>query len=164
MTLATAGGLVWDASRSGLRRKKGAIETLYTTPPPGSVVVCLDEMGPLSARTPQGQELVAPHPGPDHPAGRARQEVEYGRCEREGYVFGARQPATGAVFSATHPARTIGSYVDFLTAVEAWLPAEVERIYAIRDNLNGHAAYDGLLFSLAHPRWEFVFQPTYAGI
>jgi hypothetical protein len=30
------------------------------------------------------------------------------------------------------------------------------------DNLNVHSAYDVLLFSLAHPRWEFVFQPTYA--
>ena len=25
-----------------------------------------------------------------------------------------------------------------------------------------HRAPDALLFSLAHPRWEFVFQPTYA--
>ena len=54
---------------------------------------------------------------------------------------------------------TIG---DFLTAVEAWIPVESERIYAIKDNLNVHAAYDVLLFRLAHPRWEFIFQPTYA--
>jgi len=36
------------------------------------------------------------------------------------------------------------------------------RIYAIADNLNTHSAPDVLLFSLLHPRWEFVFQPTYA--
>ena len=30
------------------------------------------------------------------------------------------------------------------------------------DNLNTHSATDVLLFVLAHPRWEFVFQPTYA--
>jgi hypothetical protein len=66
------------------------------------------------------------------------------------------------VLLATHPARTISHYVDFLANVETWVAPEVERIYAIMDNLNVHSAYDVLLFSLAHPRWEFVFQPKYA--
>jgi transposase len=52
--------------------------------------------------------------------------------------------------------------VDFLDHVEDWLPAEAERVYAILDNLSAHRATDVLLFSLAHPRWEFVFQPVYA--
>jgi transposase len=30
------------------------------------------------------------------------------------------------------------------------------------DNLRAHRATAVLLFSLAHPRWEFVFQPKYA--
>ena len=30
------------------------------------------------------------------------------------------------------------------------------------DNLNVHSATDVLLFALAHPRWEFVFQLKYA--
>src|SRR4051812_21185624 len=38
----------------------------------------------------------------------------------------------------------------------------VERVYAVVDNLNVHSATDVLLFALAHPRWEFVFQPKYA--
>jgi hypothetical protein len=38
----------------------------------------------------------------------------------------------------------------------------VERVYAVLDNLNIHSATDVLLFALAQPRWEFVFQPTYA--
>jgi transposase len=38
----------------------------------------------------------------------------------------------------------------------------VEQVFAIVDNLSAHRATDVLLFSLAHPRWEFVFQPTYA--
>src|SRR5205823_4057826 len=40
--------------------------------------------------------------------------------------------------------------------------AGVGRVYAILDNLPAHRATDVLLFSLAHPRWEFVFQPKYA--
>jgi len=46
--------------------------------------------------------------------------------------------------------------------VEHWLPSAVERVYAILDNLSTHRATDVLLFVLAHPRWEFVFQPKYA--
>jgi len=38
----------------------------------------------------------------------------------------------------------------------------VERVSAILDNLKAHRAPDVLLFSLAHPRWEFVFQPKYS--
>jgi transposase len=59
--------------------------------------------------------------------------------------------------------RSIVTFVDFLEKVEAWVPPkEVERIYAIMDNLKAHKAYDVLPFSLAHPRWKFVFQPKYA--
>ncbi|HEY8324646.1 MAG TPA: hypothetical protein VIG77_09170 [Ktedonobacterales bacterium] len=52
--------------------------------------------------------------------------------------------------------------MDFLDQIDAWLPANPTRIYAILDNLSTHRAVDALLFCLAHPRWEFVFQPTYA--
>jgi transposase len=35
-------------------------------------------------------------------------------------------------------------------------------VYAILDNLSSHRTTDVLLFLLAHPRWEMVFQPKYA--
>ncbi len=35
-------------------------------------------------------------------------------------------------------------------------------MYLILDNLNVHRAPDVLLFAARHPRWEFVYQPTYA--
>jgi len=94
-------------------------------------------------------------------AGRAKQEIDYGR-RGKGYIFGALQPATGEAFTQPYPRRTIANWIDFLEQVEAWLPAEPERVYAIVDNLNVHRATDVLLFVLAHPRWEFVFQPKYA--
>jgi transposase len=37
-----------------------------------------------------------------------------------------------------------------------------ERVYAIAGNLSSHRTADVLLFMLAHPRWEMVFQPKYA--
>ena len=120
-------------------------------------------MGPEGAKSFPGQQLVRalPDPAAARPAERARQEVDYGR-RGKGYIFGAFQPATGEALTRPYPGRTIANWVDFLEHVEAWIPAEVETIYAIVDNLNVHRATDVLLFSLAHPRWEFVFQPKYA--
>jgi transposase len=128
-------------------------------------VICLDEMGPVAAKSYPGQDLVhlasAPAPGTGAGAGRATQEIDYGR-RGKGYVFGAFRPATGAAFTAPYDGRTTANWVDFLERVEAWVPPEAERVYAILDNLSMHRALDVLLFALAHPRWAFVFQPTYA--
>jgi transposase len=144
--------------------------------------VCLDEMGPESAKSFPGQQLVAIHEPPSpaieagaseaattavvpstpaRPAGRASQEVDYGR-RGKGYIFGAFKPADGKALTAPYAGRTTANYVDFLGRVEAWIPPDIERIYAVMDNLSAHRATDVLLFSLAHPRWEFVFQPKYA--
>ncbi len=77
-------------------------------------------------------------------------------------MFGALVPSTGDVLTRCYRGRTIANWVDFLEHVDAWLPPGVERVYAIQDNLSTHRAADVLLWSLTHPRWEFVFQPTYA--
>jgi transposase len=162
--VAPSGDLVRRAGRPRLRRKKGVIDKLYTAPPEGSVVICLDEMGPQSARSYPGQRLVHAEPRGDggrRPAGRAKQEVDYGR-RGKGYIFGAFRPATGEALTAPYPSRSAANWADFLERAEAWLPAEIGRVYAIVDNLNAHRAADVLLFGLAHPRWEFVFQPKYA--
>jgi transposase len=127
------------------------------------VIVDLDELGPEGVKSHPGVQLVPAHAaGPHGPkAGRARQEIDYGR-RGKGYVFGALQEATGATLTASYGRRTAVNWVDFLERVEAWIAPEVERVYAIVDNLSTHRASDVLLFCLAHPRWEFVFQPKYA--
>ncbi len=126
-------------------------------------MVCLDEMGPEGAKSFAGQRLVRALPDPqgERPAERARQEADYGR-RGKGYIFGAFQPGNGEAFTEPYQRRTAVNWADFLEKVEDWIPPEVERIYAILDNLSAHRATDVLLFSLAHPRWEFVFQPKYA--
>jgi len=134
------------------------LERLYTAPPEGGIVVCLDEMGPQSARSYPGRRVVKPAPPK---AQRAKQEIDYGR-RGKGYVFGAFRPATGEAFTAPYTGRTTANWVDFLDALEGWIKADVARVYAVVDNLNVHSATDVLLFALAHPRWEFVFQPKYA--
>lgn len=126
-------------------------------------MVCLDEMGPEAAKSWPGERILvtAPSEQPRRPAGRARQEIDYGRRE-SGYIFGAFQPATGNVLTLPYARRTAVNWADFLDHVEGWIDPRVVRVYAIMDNLSAHRATDVLLFTLAHPRWEFVFQPTYA--
>jgi transposase len=123
-------------------------------------VVNLDEMGPEAAKSYPGQQLVHQTDG-QAPAERARQEADYGR-RGKGYVFGAFRPATGEALTETYASRSAVNFANFLAQVDAWLPAEAERVYAILDNLSAHRATDVLLFAVAHPRWEFVFQPKYA--
>lgn len=89
------------------------------------------------------------------------QEIDYGR-RGSGYIFGAFRPATGEAFTRPYGGRTTAHWVDFLEQTDRWLPAEAGAVYAILDNLSAHRAADVLLFSLGHPRWEFVFQPVYA--
>ncbi|WP_052639893.1 transposase [Zavarzinella formosa] len=102
-----------------------------------------------------------PAPVPDRPAARATQEADYGR-RGKGYVFGAFRPATGEAFTHSYSRRTGENWIDFLERVERWLPAGVTRVYAILDNLAAHGSRDVLLFNVAYPRWEFVFQPVAA--
>ena len=123
-------------------------------------MICLDEMGPESAKSFAGQRLVRSDPdGKRRP--RATQEIDYGR-RGSGYVFGAFVPATGRAFIVPYARRTTANVVDFLQHVENWLDPAVERVYAVLDNLRAHRAVDVLLWALVHPRWEFVFQPKYA--
>ncbi len=112
-------------------------------------------MGPESAKTHPGSAGVQTR------AGRAQQAIDDGR-RGKGYIFGAFRPATGDAFTRPYTGRGTANWVDFLKQVELWLPAEAERVYAIVDNLSSHRATDVLLFMLAHPRWEMVFQPKYA--
>lgn len=113
-------------------------------------MVCLDEMGPEAAKSWRGQRVVVAAPAEEptlQPAGRAQQEIDYGRREK-GYIFGAFHPATGDAFTAPYTRRTIANWVDFLEQVDAWLPVEPARVYAILDNLSTHHAVDVLFFLL----------------
>lgn len=120
-------------------------------------------MGPESAKSFLGQRVVRAltDVSGSKPVERAKQEIDYGR-RGKGYIFGAFRPATGEALTLPYRSRSSANWVDFLEQVEGWVPGEVERVYAILDNLSAHRTTDVLLFSLAHPRWEFVFQPVYA--
>ena len=126
-------------------------------------MICLDQRGPESAKSFPGQALVRPAAGPEPPsrAARARQEMDDGRWGK-GSIFGAFRPATGEAGTPPYAGRTIATWGEFLEHGDAWVPPDAEPVEAMLDNLNMHRATDVLLCSLAHPRWECVFQPSSA--
>ena len=113
----------------------------------------------MHSRSYPGKELVRAAPPQ---AERAKQELDHDRRSTPGYVFGALEPRTGGVLTKTFEKRNTNTFVSFLDGVDEWVDLSVERVYVILDNLATHRTYDVLLFSLTHPRWEFVFQPRYA--
>ena len=123
-------------------------------------MICLDEMGPESAKSFPGRRIVRTDPSGKRRT-RATQEIDYGR-RGWGYVFGAFVPATGETLTQPYSGRTTANWVDFLERVEGWREPTATRVYAVLDNLAAHRAPDVLLWALAHPCWEFVFQPTKA--
>lgn len=120
-------------------------------------MLCVDEMGPVSAKSYPGKQLVSKEPG----CVRAKQEIDYG-LRGKGYVFGAFRPLDGQAYTCSYERRDTASYVDFLSWVDTQVAREVEHVYAIVDNLQAHRSADAMLFSATHPRWEFIFQPVYA--
>jgi hypothetical protein len=122
------------------------------------VILDIDEMGPIAAKSYPGQQAIAVTA---RPAQRATQEIDYGR-RGKGYVFGAFWETTGACWTHCYPRRTKTHFIDFLSWVDVQVPTGTTRIYAILDNLDMHHSHDLLLFQIHHPRWEFVYQPKYA--
>jgi hypothetical protein len=55
-------------------------------------------------------------------------------------------------------------FVDFLCFVDEQVPADVERIYAILDNLDMPHSDDLLLFMLAHPRSRVRLSAQVCGV
>jgi hypothetical protein len=150
---------VWRAGRFGLRQKKGAIEQLDTAPPSGSVVVCLDEMGPQAAKSFPGQQLVKPA-APK--AERAKHEIDYGRRDVAGYVVGAFKPASGEAFTHPYDRRTTTNWVDFLGAVEPGsIPWSSGSMRSVTTSVLTARRTCGCS-ACSIRALEFVFQPTYA--
>ncbi len=129
-------------------QKRGALERLRKESPSGSAILDIDEMGPVTAKSYPGQQAINVTV---RPAQRAKQEIDYGR-RGKGYVYGALWETTGETWTQCYTRRTIPHFIDFLAEVDAQIPADVERIYAILDNLKAHHCKDLLLFMLHHPR------------
>jgi DDE superfamily endonuclease len=123
---------------------------LYQNPPKNTHVLCLDETGPVSAKTYLSARWLDKRP---------HVEADYGHRDTV-WVFGAFEPATGQALTVCGPRRDTANFIHFLDAVVQTWP--IGELILILDNLSTHKTIDALLSALAHDRVRFLFQPTYA--
>jgi hypothetical protein len=90
-------------------RKKGALEALRKEPPADSVILDIDGMGPVAAKSYPGQEAID---GNARPAERAKQEIDYGR-RAKGSVYGALWKTSGDFWTQCYPRRIKAHFIDF---------------------------------------------------
>lgn len=119
---------------------------------PHTRVLCLDEWGPLAAKT---------YPGAEWKAGaeRATFEPDYARRGKL-WVHGAFEPATGQATLVLSERRDSASHIQLLEQVLREFPAE--RWILIEDNLSTHRSRAVQLALLAHPEVQVLFLPRYA--
>jgi transposase len=123
---------------------------LYQSPPTQTHVICIDEMGPVSAKT---------YPTARWSSRRPPLTPDYGRRAKV-WVFGAFEPQTGLALTCPAAGRGASHFLALLDQIVAGWP-QGELIF-IMDNLASHKTLDVRLWALAHPRVRFLFQPTYA--
>jgi transposase len=135
--------------------KAKALCELYLAPPPGAMVVCVDEK-PMQALERRYVTRTGPH-------GVVRYEYEYIR-HGVAALLGAFDTATGEVFGRVVPRRTGEALVEFMDELARRHPKRA--IYVVWDNLNIH--YDGKddrwrkLNSRHRERLRFVYTPIHA--
>lgn len=124
---------------------------LYTHPPEGSTVICVDEKGPVAAKLypARGQWAESSH--------RPHYQPDYGR---RGYLwlYGALNPHTGQGYLYQGEHRDSRNFTAFMDEVAQWIPEGA--VHVVIDNLSIHSSVDTLLWNFGHSRFYFHFLPT----
>jgi DDE superfamily endonuclease len=127
---------------------------LYTAPPPGSTVICADELGPVIPRT------FPPAPGWSPGGHRIKAPLEYSRGPEKTWVYGGLRVADGHAVTMCAPSRNSAFYQDFLQLEEQANPDGM--IYVITDNLSSHDSKSTRAWLEDHPRIRHAFIPKRA--
>lgn len=141
------------------REKVTEICDLYLNPPPGTTVLCIDEMTGVQAL----EHRFPDHWGPGRPRGCPRREWEYKRHGTQA-VFAAFNVRTGKVVATCGATRKGKDLLRFMRKVATEYPEGT--VHVIWDNLNIH--YDGPTkrwsrFNRRHGnRFVFHYTPKHA--
>jgi transposase len=130
--------------RPGLCPKRARIVALYTEPPEGATILCLDELGPVSPRT------FPPAPSWSGNGHRNKAPLDYGRGPDKVWVYGASWPSDGQVLTQTAASRNTAGIQALLDAVDQDNPDG--EIYLIADNLSSHTSAPITEWLTQHPR------------
>jgi transposase len=167
MSRATVGRVLQDAEvrphkvRGWLNRRDdpefweqaGAVCRLYLNPPPGALLVSVDEKTGIQARSRR-------HPTHVLGDGSKRREFEY---RRHGTVsiIAAMDVATGQVIAERIHRNDSQTFIDFLTRLAASIPDRI-LIHLIMDNGSSHTSKATRSWITAHPRFTITYTPKHA--
>jgi transposase len=165
---ATAGRALADARvrphkvRGWLNRKDdpafwtqaGAVCRLYLNPPPGTVLVSIDEKTGIQAKTRRHPDIPAA-PGRD-----ARREFEYARHGTVS-IIAAMNTAAGEVISQRIHRSNSVTFMTFLAMLDQHTAPGL-RIHLIMDNGSSHTSKATRAWLAAHPRFSVTYTPKHA--
>jgi hypothetical protein len=126
----------------------------YLRPPPGTVVICIDEKTAIQARSRK-------HPGqPARPGRLARREFEYVRNGALS-IIAALQVATGQVVTEPIEHNDPATFTGFLHRLDQCTDPRLN-IHIIMDNGPSHASAATRAWIAAHPRITVTYTPKHA--
>ncbi|ACZ87600.1 hypothetical protein [Streptosporangium roseum] len=112
--------LVDHLHRSGLRPIKAEVIGLYTRPPPGTTVICADELGPVTPRT------FPPAPAWSPVGHRIKDRLEYSRGTDRTWAYGGLRIHDGTELTFCAPSRDSDGWIHLLiriaTAIDRLAP------------------------------------------
>jgi hypothetical protein len=121
----------------------------YTQPEPSSTTLCLDELGPVCARS------FVPAPGWSVDGHRIKAPLEYGRGLDKTWVYGALCVRDGQALTLSAPSRNTAGYLQLLQAIERAYPDG--KLTLIGDNLSSHKSRPIQAWLVQHPRVQQLF-------
>jgi transposase len=121
---------------------------------PDEVVLCVDEKTSLQPRTRLAPTL------PAQPGQPVRVEHEY---QRKGALnlFAAFDTRTGRVYARTAERKRQAEFIEFLEQLEREIPASIQKIHLVMDNLRMHTGKQVQAWLAKHPRFKFHHPPVH---
>jgi transposase len=134
--------------------KAAAVCDLYLNPPPGSIVVCIDEKTAIGARSRK-------HPTQPARAGRvARREFEYVRHGTVS-IIAALHVHTGQVITERITRNDSATFIQFLTMLDQTIDPSLT-IHLVLDNGSSHTSKATKKWLREHPRFQPRYTPAHA--
>ena len=134
--------------------RAGQVCCLYLNPPPGTVLISVDEKTGIQAKSRRHPEIPA-RPGRD-----ARREFEYVRHGTVS-ILAAMNVATGEVIAERIDKNDSATFTAFLAMLHQMIPPHL-RIHLIMDNGSSHTSRATQAWLAAHPRFAVTYTPKHA--
>jgi len=142
------------ASDPGFWVRAGAVWRLYLNPPPGTVLISIDEKTGIQAKSRKHPQIPA-GPGRD-----TRREFEYLRHGTIS-IIAAINVTTGEVITERIRRNDSAAFTTFLAMLHQMIPSSL-RIHLIMDNGSSHTSRATQAWLAAHPRFAVTYTPKHA--